>query len=135
MKSICTLVVLAGLTWAGGELAGSASAADTMVPAVTHLRAAPSKFCARRSSRCHHPGTEIRFSVSTDATVTADLTPRFQNLAPYFEFSKHFKRGANQIRLNDSRLTPGRWTLRLQAKNHVGSGGISVTDVHVVKHD
>src|SRR5438045_3347815 len=100
--SALTIVVLAGLVWSG-ELA---SAADTQVPAVTKLRVSPSKFCARKSSRCHRPGTEIRFSVSTDATVRGDIRPRSQNVGPFLEFAKRFKRGANQIHLNDSRLTP-----------------------------
>ena len=34
---------------------------------------------------------------------------------------------------NDSRLTHGRWTLKLQGANSVGSGTTANTDVHVVK--
>jgi hypothetical protein len=133
---LVTIGLLAGLVWSGGELAGGvrdARAAATQVPSVTNLRATPSKFCTRKSNRCRHPGTTVRFNVSTDAKVRGDVTPRFENVGMFVEFVKHFKRGANSIRLNDKRMTPGRWTLRLQATNNVGSGGIAETDLIVVK--
>jgi hypothetical protein len=123
-------LVLAGLVWSAAGLA-----AESEVPAITKLRATPSKFCAKKSKRCHHPGTEVHFKLSTDAKVRGDITPRSENLSAYPEFLKRFKRGSNEIYLKDSRLTPGRWTLRLQGTNSVGTGGIAVTDVHVVKHD
>jgi hypothetical protein len=116
-----------------GVGAWSARAAPTEVPKVTNLRAEPSRFCARSSSTCAHPGTTVRFSVSTGATVTGNMWPRSENVAGYREFRHHFNAGANSIRLNDNRLTTGRWTVKLQGLNAVGSGTTAVVDVRVVK--
>ena len=118
----------------GGAGSGrNARAADTEVPKTTNLRTQPSRFCARRSSTCSHPGTVVRFTVSTGARVTGNIWPRSSNIAGYVEFRRHFDAGANSIRLNDTRLTHGRWTLKLQGANSVGSGTTANTDVHVVK--
>jgi hypothetical protein len=35
--------------------------------------------------------------------------------------------------MNDSRFTKGRWTLKVQGLNAVGSGTIANTDFHVFK--
>jgi hypothetical protein len=121
-------VLTAGLVWSGSGLA-----ADTEVPAITNLKAKPSTFCAKRTQRCTHPGTEIQFTVSTAARVRADIRPRSVNRGPLVEFSKHFPRGHNSVYVKDSRLTPQRWTLRLQGGNSVGNGPIAITDVRVVK--
>ena len=118
----------------GGATALGGTPPADQVPTVSHLAAKPSKFCAKKSRSCSHPGTTVRFTLSTAARVRADIRPRSANLGPFVEFVKHFGGGANSIPLKDSRLTPGRWTLRLQGTNHVGSGGPNIVDVHVVKH-
>jgi hypothetical protein len=51
------------------------------------------------------------------------------------EFVRKFSKGHHTVTLRDGRLTPDRWTLRLQAANTVGSGPITIIDVRVVKHD
>jgi hypothetical protein len=112
---------------------GTGQAAPTEVPKVTNLRTTPSTFCGKRTSKCTNPGTTVRFTVSTGAIVTGDVWPRFQNLKGYKEFRRHFNAGANSIRLNDSRLTKGRWTLKLQGMNSVGSGTTANFDFHIVK--
>ena len=110
--------------------AALASAAPTQVPQITNLRAQPARFCAKS---CANPGTTLHFNVSSAATVTANMWPRFRNIAGYFEFRRHFPAGANSARLSDSRLTPGRWTVKLQGVNAVGSGTTAITDVRVTK--
>jgi len=112
-----------------------AGAADTVVPEVTNLKANPSRFCAKRTSTCHHVGTKVSFTVSTGARVRADIRPRSSNVGPIVEFVRHFSKGHHTVTLSDGRLKPDRWTLRLQATNSVGSGPITIIDVHVVKHD
>jgi hypothetical protein len=109
--------------------------AATHVPTVTNLRASPARFCAKRSSTCAQPGTTVKFTISTKARVRVDIRPRFENTSGFVEFVGRRPKGANSVRLNDSRLTKGRWTLRLQGTNDVGSGGITQIDLRVVKHD
>jgi len=123
---------LIGLAVCCAPLAG---AADTNVPEVTGLKANPSRFCAKRTSTCHHVGTKVSFTVSTAARVRADIRPRSRNLASFVEFVRHFSKGHHTVTMKDGRLSPDRWTLRLQATNTVGSGPITIIDVHVVKHD
>ena len=118
----------------GATLAFStAGLAATEVPKITNLRAKPARFCAKRTSTCQHPGTAVKFTVSTNAKVRCDIRPRFENDGSFVEWVKQLPRGANSVRLQDSRLRPGRWTIRVQATNNVGSGPIAVTDVRVVK--
>jgi hypothetical protein len=120
-------VVVAVLAFAASGLAA------TEVPKITNLRAKPSTFCAKRTSSCTHPGTSVRFTLSTNAKVRCDIRPRSDNVGSFVEWVKKLKKGPNSVRLQDSRLHPGRWTIRVQATNNVGSGPIAVTDVHVVK--
>jgi hypothetical protein len=118
--AILLAVLVAGLVLAGSVLAA------TEVPKITNLRATPSTFRAKT-------GTTIRFTVSTNAKVRGDIRPRFENTGSFVEFVKQLHKGANSVRIQDSRLRPGRWTFRVQGTNNVGSGGIAITDVHVVK--
>jgi hypothetical protein len=131
MRWVGALLVIVLVALAGSSVG---LAAPTHVPEVTNLKATPSSFCAKKSSTCSHPGTTVTFNVSTAATVRADIRPRFENTSGFVEFVKKFPKGANSIRLNDGRLKRGRWTLRVQATNNVGTGPIAVVDVHVVKH-
>jgi hypothetical protein len=111
-----------------------ARAAPTQVPETTNLKAQPGTFCVHRAQGCSNPGTKITFQISTAAKVNADIRPRSSNLASYVEFHrKSFPAGKNSFRLADTRLSPGRWTLKLQAINHVGAGTTAILTVHVVK--
>lgn len=125
LSGVRRVVVLLAVLVAGLAFAATVLAA-TEVPTVTNLRATPARF---RSGA----GTTVRFTVSTKAKVRADIRPRFENTSGFVEFVKKLGKGANSVRLQDSRLTPGRWTIRVQATNNVGTGPIAVTDVHVVK--
>ena len=124
-------VAAGALTWSTAGLA-----ATDNVPTITNLHAKPAKFCAKKTSRCRHPGTVVKFTLDRDAKVRADVSRR---TVPYssclVEFVRSFGKGTHSVRLKDSRLTKGRWTLRLQGTNDVGSGGITQIDVRVVKHD
>ena len=125
LSSVRRVVVLLAVLVAGLAFAATVLAA-TAVPTVTNLRATPARFRAGA-------GTTVRFTVSTKAKVRGDIRPRFENTSGFVEFVKQLHKGANSVRLQDSRLTPGRWTIRVQATNNVGTGPIAVTDVHVVK--
>ncbi len=114
--------------------AGAGLAATDNVPTVSHLTASPDRFCVKHSRRCRRPGTRLSFRVSTAAKVRGDIRPRNANLAPYPEFDRSFPRGENSVHFNDRRLYRGRWTFRIQGMNRVGSGGIALVDVHVVRH-
>jgi len=122
----------AGIAWSA---AGSAGAADSLPPSITKLKATPSHFCVKRKKQhCRHLGTTVHFKTSTAAKVRGDLSPRRGTYRGSFvEFVKHFPRGRNSIHVQDKRLTTGRWTLRLQGMNSVGSGNITQIDVYVVK--
>jgi hypothetical protein len=108
--------------------------AVTNVPTVSDLHANPNTFCAKKSDTCSHPGTTISFTVSTAAKVRGVIRPRFEYNGNLVAFVKHFPQGRNHVRLNDPRLTPGTWVLRLQGTNAMGSGGVAVIHLHVVKH-
>jgi hypothetical protein len=110
-----------------------AQAANDQVAKLTNLRASPNHFCAKRSDTCARPGTTIHFKLSTPAKVYGDLRPRDRNIQGYTEVQRKFPAGANSFRLNDSRLTPGRWTLKMQPVNSVGANGPTTLDVHVIK--
>jgi hypothetical protein len=121
------VAIATALAWTATGLA------VTNVPAITHLGASPNRFCAKKTDRCKHPGTTIRFTLSTAAKVRGDIRPRHQNVGAFVEFVKQFPKGKNTVRLSDRRLTGGRWTLRLQGTNSVGTGNISLLNVQVVK--
>jgi hypothetical protein len=130
LNRFCRRIVLGSAVTALMLFAALASAAPTQVPEVSNLTAQPARFCAKS---CSNPGTTLHFKISTAATVTANMWPRSRNIAGYFEFRRHFHAGANSTRLTDNRLTPGRWTVKLQGVNAVGSGTTAITDVRVVK--
>jgi hypothetical protein len=120
-------VVVVALAFAATGLAAS------NVPTVKDLHANPNHFCAKRSDSCSHPGTTIRFTVDTPAKVRGVIRPKSEPTGNLVEFFKQFPAGTNHVRLNDTRLTPGTWVLRLQGRNSVGSGGVALLHVHVVK--
>ena len=107
--------------------------AASNVPTVSDLHANPNHFCAKKAEGCPHPGTTISFTVDTAAKVRGVIRPRFDPSGNLVEFVKQFPAGTNRVRLNDSRLRPGTWVLRLQGTNSVGTGGVAVLHVHVVK--
>jgi hypothetical protein len=124
-----TFAIAAALLAATAAVAFAAS--DTA--RLTNLTATPKRFCAKRSDTCARPGTTLRFRLSTPAKVVADIRPRSSNILGYTEFNRRFPAGPNSVRVNDSRLTPGRWTFKLQAINSVGASGPTILDVRVIK--
>jgi hypothetical protein len=92
-----------------------------------------------KSEKCPHPGTTIRFTLSTPAKVIGDIRPRRVALSSYKEFARKFPAGPNSVRITDRRLddnnrvAPGRWTVKLEAVNSVGASGPWTVDVYVLK--
>jgi|SRR3712207_3550488 len=129
--------LLAAVATAAGALATAAAGvgAPSNVPTISNLHANPRTFCARSSDTCERPGTTLRFTVSTAAKVRGVIRPRFENTGNLVLFVKRFPKGVNRIRINDSRLRPGTWVIRLQGTNSVGTGGVAVIHVKVVKSD
>ncbi|HKP91641.1 MAG TPA: hypothetical protein VJT75_16865 [Thermoleophilaceae bacterium] len=123
------IAVAAVLVWAAIGVA-----AESNVPTVSSLHANPNTFCAKRSDTCANPGTTLRFTVDTAAKVRGVIRPRFENTGNLVLFVKQFPKGVNRVRINDSRLRPGTWVIRLQATNSVGTGGVAVLHVKVVKN-
>jgi hypothetical protein len=115
--------------------AAIALAAPSNVPTVSDLHAKPNHFCAKRSDTCAHPGTTLRFTVDTAAKVRAVIRPRFENTGNLVEFVRRFPAGTHRVRIDDPRLRPGTWVFRLQGTNSVGTGGVALLHVHVVKSD
>ena len=133
-------IALALLTLALGlAVTGGALAAEANVPKVTHLRASPKKFCAQETSTCHHDGTHLRFTVSTNAKVRIDIRERRALTGSLIVFDKKLKKGANDVyvsgKINGKRLHTGKWSFRVQGTNGVGSGPIDTVAVQIVKHD
>ena len=108
--------------------------AATNVPTISDLHANPRTFCAKSSDTCTHPGTTLRFTVDSPAKVRGVIRPRFENTGNLVLFVRRFPKGVNRVRINDSRLRPGKWVIRLQGTNEVGTGGVAVINVKVVKN-
>jgi hypothetical protein len=107
--------------------------AATNVPTVSNLHANPNSFCVKSSDACSSPGTTLRFTVDSAAKVRGVIRSRNQNTGNLVLFVRQFPKGVNRVRINDSRLRPGTWVIRLQGTNHVGTGGVAVLHVKVVK--
>ena len=125
MVAVAGIAVLA----AGAQVVVAASE----VPKTTNASATPARFCVRPSSTCTSPGTTIRFTISTKAHVRINMWPRFRNEAGYRVFRGQVHAGTNAIPLSDARLYAGRWQIRIQGRNNVGSGTIATTIVRVYK--
>ena len=78
------VAVVTALAWTSTGLAVS------NVPAIKDVHAQPRTFCAKKSDTCSHPGTTIRFTLSTAAKVRGDIRPRFENRGALVEFVKRF---------------------------------------------
>ena len=130
----------AGLSLAGAAALATAlavgagsGAAATQVPKITNLTVTPARFCVQQSSSCSSTGTTVRFNISSKAFVRGNMWPRFRNEAGFRVLRRQFHVGTNSFQLSDTRLTPGKWTLKLQGRNNVGSGTTANIDVRVVK--
>ena len=103
------------------------------VPTVSNLHANPNTFCAKKSASCSNPGTTLRFTVDRAAKVRGVIRPRFENTGNVVLFVRRFPKGVNRVRIDEPWLRPGTWVIRLQGTNHVGTGGVAVLHVKVVK--
>ena len=125
-------ITLAAVTALLAVTAVVAHAADNVI-SPTNVSASPSRFCAKASDSCAGTGTTIRFRIATPAKVMGHIRPRKNLKAGYTVVNRKFPAGTNTFRIANSRLTPGRWTVNLQAVNSVGAGGPTNIDVHVIK--
>ena len=118
------------LAWSASGLAAE------NVPVSSDAAAHPNQFCVGKSSDCSHPGTRFSFRISTPAKVRIDARPRSgQYRYGFVELVRHFSAGAHSVRINDTRMKPGRWEIRVQGTNSVGHGTLARVVVRVVKHD
>jgi plastocyanin len=107
---------------------------DTTPPAISSLRAKPAKFCTNKSETCDKRGTRIKFSLSEDATVTADV--RRKGSGSFLEFfAKHRQAGGRTIKFSGKGLKPGKYVLRLRATDAAGNASKAAKiNVRVVKN-
>jgi plastocyanin len=110
--------------------------ADTKPPKITKLRAKPSSFCTNRSETCDRRGTLIKFTLSERAKVTADMRRTTGNAGPVSIFvNKQRAKGKNEIKYSGKGLKPGKYVLRLRARDAAGNnGGPWKTTVKIVKN-
>jgi hypothetical protein len=125
-------IVLGSVAGLLAVAAAGAHAADQPAK-ITKTSATPKRFCVKKSNTCKHPGTTIRFTLSTPAKVYGDARSRKSNCCGFVAFARKFPAGANSIRLNDGRLTTGHWTLKLMAVNSVVASSPANIELQVVK--
>jgi plastocyanin len=108
---------------------------DQTPPTISDLKAKPKKFCTNKSENCHKRGTKIRFTLSEDAVIRADVTQADKFTGALVLFKKHhFKAGKNSFKLKGKGLKPGSWRIRLQPTDGSGNVGIPAHTKFVVKH-
>lgn len=110
--------------------------ADTTPPNIANLRAKPAKFCTNKSETCDKRGTLIKFKLSERAKVTADIRKKTGNLAPIVIFTNKQKNaGKHEIKYSGKGLKPGKYVLRLRARDAAGNASKPFkTDVKVVRN-
>jgi plastocyanin len=109
---------------------------DTKPPNITNLRAKPKSFCTNKSETCDKRGTVIKFKLSERAKVTADIKRKNANTGPVVIFTnKQKKAGKHEIKYSGKGLKPGKYVLRLRARDAAGNTSKPFkTDVKIVKH-
>jgi plastocyanin len=109
---------------------------DTTPPKITALHAKPTKFCTNKSTTCHKRGTKIKFTLSEAAKVTADISRTKGNTGPVSIFlNKQRKAGKNSVKYSGKGLKPGKYVLRLRARDAAGNASQPVkTKVTVEKN-
>ncbi|MEA2351429.1 MAG: hypothetical protein QOG86_2370 [Thermoleophilaceae bacterium] len=109
---------------------------DTTPPDITKLRAKPSAFCTNKSTTCDKRGTLIKFTLSERAKVTADIRKTKGGAGPVSIFiNKQRKKGKNEIKYSGKDLRPGKYVLRLRARDAAGNTSQPFkTTVRVVKN-
>ena len=109
---------------------------DTTPPNIKKLRAKPSSFCTNKSKTCDKRGTLIKFTLSERAKVTADIRKTKGNAGPVSIFvNKQRKKGKNEIKYSGKGLKPGKYVLRLRARDAAGNTSEPFkTTVKVVKN-
>ncbi|MEA2398896.1 MAG: hypothetical protein QOK25_2452 [Thermoleophilaceae bacterium] len=112
---------------------------DVTPPAVSGLSAKPSKFCNKKTTKCKKPGTQVKFTLSEPAGVTADVTSTTKGAAPVIVFQTQGKAGKNSVKFpgkakaTGKRLKAGRYSLRLIATDASSNRSPPVTTSITIK--
>ena len=109
---------------------------DTKPPKITNLRAKPAKFCTNKSKTCDQRGTVIKFTLNERAKVTADIRKKTGNTGPVVIFTNKQKgAGKHSIKYSGKGLKPGKYVLRLRARDAAGNASKPFkADVKVVEN-
>jgi plastocyanin len=104
---------------------GGGGGGDSTPPAISSLKAKPSKLCNKKSKKCKKPGTRVSFTLSEAAKVQADVTPTKGGKGAVIVLQKQFPAGADKFKFsgkaNGKRLSAGRYSLRLMATDAAGN--------------
>jgi plastocyanin len=93
---------------------------DTTDPAITGLRASPSRFCNRRP--CRRRGTRFVFQLSEAADVDGVVRPVGRPRGRRGStFDANGRQGTNRVRFSGRGLRPGRYRLTLTATDSAGN--------------
>lgn len=107
---------------------------DTTPPKITNLSAKPGTLCNKKTKKCKHPGTHVKFTLSEPAGVQGDVK-RSGSKKPFksaFQVQGH--KGKNDVKWGAKGLSPGNYTLRLRAYDAAGNRSKFATVQVTVKH-
>lgn len=110
--------------------------ADTTAPKVTNLVGQPAAFCTNKSETCEKRGTKIKFKLSEAAKVTGQIKRKDTN-KPFTTIFKDRQKpaGQNSIAYSGKDRKPGRYTVRVRARDAKGNTSKYVsTTIRVVKN-
>ena len=95
---------------------------DTTPPKISGLKAEPSPFCTNKSETCDTPGTKVSYKLSEKAKVTADIRKKNGGTAPVSIFvNKKRSKGKHTFKFSGKGLKPGKYVLRLRARDGAGN--------------
>ncbi len=106
------------------DMAGAVTVAppDTTAPALTRLRASPSRFCVPGRG-CRRAGTRFRFRLSEASRVRGSIATVRRPGRRLRRLSVRLRSGDRSIRFRGRGLRPGRYIARLQATDGAGNRG------------
>jgi plastocyanin len=110
-----------GVGMSGKVIVQAAGGGDVTPPSISSLGAKPSKFCNKKTTKCKKPGTQVKFTLSEPASVTADVTSTAKGSGPVIVFQTQGKAGKNSVKFpgkakaSGKRLKAGKYSLRLIA--------------------
>ena len=104
------------------DMSGAVTVAppDTTAPALTRLRASPSRFCVPGRG-CRRAGTRFRFRLSEASRVRGSIATVRRPGRRLRRLSVRLRSGDRSIRFRGRGLRPGRYIARLQATDGAGN--------------